>query len=292
MRSLGPFGGGRPADSGRGRARNWILGLLGVFVLASTPGNAEVFSLGVVPQYEARKMFTIWRPIVEELEKRTGDHFNLVIGLTVPAFERELEKGTYDFVYANPYHIMRVFPKQHYMPLVRDKAPLRGILVVRKDSPIVGIKELGGKSLAVPSPDALGASLLLRADLERLYGVRMTMVNAKTHSSVYLSVVNGLTDAGGGVQKTFDEQDQRVRDALRVIFTTREMPPHPVAAHPRVSKASRERMRCALLELASTPGGKALLDLVPMKEPVATSIEEYLVMRKWGLEKYWIEEEM
>jgi phosphonate transport system substrate-binding protein len=290
MKSLGPPVTGHPADPGWGRTRKWILGFLSAAVLASAPGKTEPFSIGVVPQYESRKMFAIWRPIVEELEKRTGDRFNLVIGLTVPEFEREVEKGTYDFVYANPYHIMRVFPKQHYLPLVRDRVPLRGILVVRKDSPVAGVKELDGKSLAVPSPNALGASLLLQADLDRLHGVRMRIVNVKTHSSVYLNVVNGLTDGGGGVQKTLEEQDQRVRDALRVLYTTREMPSHPVAAHPRVSQAARDKVRRALLELASTPGGKALLDQLPMKEPVAASIEEYLVMRKWGLEKYWLEE--
>jgi phosphonate transport system substrate-binding protein len=235
-------------------------------------------------------MFAIWRPIVDELERRTGDHFNLAIALTVDEFERELEKGTYDFVYANPFHILKLSRTQAYLPLVRDRIPLRGILVVRKDSRITDLKELDGKSLAVPSPNALGASLLIRADLEHLHGVRMAMVNVKTHSSVYLNVLNGLADAGGGVQKTLDEQDRRIQEALRVIYTTREMPSHPVAAHPRVPPASRERMRKALLDMAATPAGKALLSVLPMKEPVATSIEDYLVMRKWGLESYWTEE--
>jgi hypothetical protein len=27
-----------------------------------------------------------------------------------------------------------------------------------------------------------------------------------------------------------------------------------------------------------------------MKQPVTTSIEDYLVMRKWGLEAYWVGE--
>jgi phosphonate transport system substrate-binding protein len=266
---------------------NWIAGILAVVVLTATTASAATYSIGVVPQFEPRKMFGIWQPIVAELEKRTGNHFNLVVPLTVGEFEQELEKGTYDFVYANPYHIMRMSETQHYIPLVRDGVPLRGILVVRKDSPVRDIKELDGKSLAIPSPNALGASLLLRADLEHLYHVRMKMVNVKTHSSVYLNVLNKLTDAGGGVEKTFDEQDKAIRDALRVIYTTREMPSHPVAAHPRVDKTVREQVRQALLALAATPAGKTLLDDVPMKQPVAASMNEYRAMRNWGLEAYW-----
>jgi phosphonate transport system substrate-binding protein len=257
---------------------------------SSTSALAGTYSIVGAPQFESRRMFAIWQPVMGELEKRTGNQFRLVVPLTVTDFERELEKGTYDFVYANPYHIVRLSQKQAYLPLVRDKLPLRGILVVRKDSPVRNLKELDGKSLAVPSPNAIGASLLIRADLEHFHGVRMKMVNVKTHSSVFLNVLNGLTEAGGGVEKTLGEQDQPVQDALRVIYTTREMPSHPVAAHSRVDQAAREQVRRALLELAATPAGKALLDEVPMKQPVTTSIEDYLVMRKWGLEAYWVGE--
>lgn len=258
--------------------------------LSSSLAMAASYSVGVAPQFESRRMYSIWQPIIGELEKRTGHQFKLAVPLTVTDFERELERGSYDFVYANPYHIVRLGPTQSYLPLARDRIPLRGILVVRKDSPIRDPRELDGKSLAVPSPNAIGASLLIRADLEHFHGVRMKMVNVKTHSSVYLNVLNGLVDAGGGVEKTLAEQDQPVQDALRVIYTTREMPSHPVAAHPRVDKAVRDQFRRALLELAATPAGKALLDEVPMKQPMATSIEDYLVMRKWGLEAYWVGE--
>lgn len=258
-----------------------------LLALAGGAGAAETYSFGVVPQFEPRKMFGIWQPIVDEIEKRTGLRLALVIPLNVPAMEGELEQGSYDFIYASPYHIMRNYPKQGYIPLVRDRKPLRGILVVRKDNPLRDLKELDGKTLAVPSPNAIGASMLPRADLEHLFGVRMKMINVKTHSSAYLNVVNGLVEAAGGVEKTLTEQDKAVRDQLRVVYTTREMPSHPVAAHPRVGKAAREQIRKALLEMAATPAGKVLLDAVPMAEPVPASIEDYLVMRNWGLDAYW-----
>jgi phosphonate transport system substrate-binding protein len=290
MDILIPSNAARAAEGAWAGAFTRLFGVLLTLILSATSALAGTYSIGVAPQFESRRMFAIWQPIIGELEKRTGHQFKLVVPLTVTDFERELEKGSYDFVYANPYHIVRLSQKQAYLPLVRDKLPLRGILVVRKDSPVRNLKELDGKSLAVPSPNAIGASLLIRADLEHFHGIRMKMVNVKTHSSVYLNVLNGLTEAGGGVEKTLGEQDQPVQDALRVIYTTREMPSHPVAAHSRVDQAAREQVRRALLELAATPAGKALLDEVPMKQPVAASIEDYLVMRKWGLEAYWVGE--
>jgi phosphonate transport system substrate-binding protein len=249
----------------------------------------ESYTFAVVPQFEQRKLFAIWKPIVDELTRRSGIKLNLVATLTVPEFERELAKGSFDFVYANPYHILREVPRQGYIPLVRDKAPLRGILVVRKDNPVKSPGELDGQRLAIPSFNALGASLLIRADLEQLFKVRMIPVNVKTHSSVYLNVANGLAAAGGGVEKTFHEQEQSVQDLLRVLHVTREMPSHPVAAHPRTPPAVRKAIQRAFLELAGTENGRQLLEHVPMAEVITTSINDYLPMRAWGLDTYWVE---
>jgi phosphonate transport system substrate-binding protein len=279
------------SSSGRMCFRKAVMALLSLAAFAAGTLRAEDgYSFAVVPQFSQRQIYTTWNPIVEEIARRTGIKLNLLTTLTVPQYEHGLSQGTFDFAYANPYHIMRESRRQGYVPLVRDKVPLTGILVVRKDNPAQTPADLNGKVLAVPSPNALGASLLLQADLAQVFRTRMTLSNMKTHTSVYLAVVNGLADAGGGVQKTLEQQDENVRGALRVLYTARPMPSHPVAAHPRVPPAVREAVRKALLEMAATTQGEELLARVPMTAPVSASIEDYLAMKSWGLEKYWVEE--
>ena len=139
------------------RARHLLPALLlglATALACAVAAAAQVYSFAVVPQFEQRKLFGIWKPIVDDLEKRTGLAFKLEATLTVPEFERELSKGTFDFVYANPYHILRTSKTPGYLPLVRDGTPLRGILVVRKDSPIGSPAELAGMQVAFPSPNA------------------------------------------------------------------------------------------------------------------------------------------
>jgi phosphonate transport system substrate-binding protein len=250
---------------------------------------SQTYTFAVTPQFEQRKLIAIWMPIVEELEKRTGLSLKLTSMMSVPDFEKELAKSTFDFVYCNPYSIIKSVPSPGYIPLVRDSEPLRGILLVRKDSPITKLSELEGKVVAFPSPNAIGASLLMRADLARLHHVTINPIYVKTHSSVYLHVVNGLTAAGGGVETTLQEQEPAVREALRIIYTTREFPSLPVAANPRVPKADREKVRKALLELSATKEGKEMFARVPMKEMVATSLDDYAPMRAWDLESFWID---
>lgn len=252
--------------------------------LAATP---PVYSFAVVPQFEQRKLYAAWRPIIDELHRRTGLQFDLVTTLTIQDFHAAFARGTFDFVYVNPYHVVELHDAQAYIPLVADKVPLRGVIVVRKDGPIKTLAELDGKIVAFPSPNALGASLLIRADLERIHHVRVTPLYVKTHSSVYLHVAKGLVAAGGGVEKTLQEQDEALRAQLRVIYTTRSCPSHPIVAHPRVPPEVREKVRGALLAMGETEQSKALLRRVPAEQLITVTYDDYAVMRDWGLEKYW-----
>jgi len=246
----------------------------------------EIYTFSVVPQFERRMLFNIWQPIIDELEKRTGHRFRLVTSLSVSDYESDVAKGLYDFIYINPYMMPLVETRPGYLPLVRDDGALHGILVVRKDSPVQRVEDLQGKSLAVPSMTALGASLLLRAELDRKFAVKTNPVIAKTHSSVFVHVINGFTEAGGSVQKALSEQPAKIRDTLRVLHRTQDLPSHPVAAHKRVPPEVRESVRQALIELGKSEAGRQLLDKVPMPRPVAATSEDYEVLRTLKLDGY------
>jgi phosphonate transport system substrate-binding protein len=252
-------------------------------VASATP----VYSLGVVPQFEQRKLYATWKPIVDDLERRTGLHFNLVTTLKIQDFEKAFARGEFDFAYVNPYHVIQVREAQGYIPLVADRVPLRGILVVRKDGPIRAPADLDGKTVAFPSPNALGASLLVRSALDQVHHVRVKPLYVKTHSSVYLHVAKDLAAAGGGVEKTLQEQDESLRAQLRVIYTTRSCPSHPIAAHPRVSPGVRNEVRKALFAMGETAEGKEMLSKVPVSQFIPVTYDDYTIMRGWNLDKYW-----
>lgn len=260
--------------------------------MAAAPDAKEAASkasyvFGVVPQFERRQLYAIWLPVLEEVSKRSGVPLHMTTSLSVHDFEIDLNQGKFDLVYTNPYHVLKERKDTGYVPLVRGAAPLKGILMVPKASPLVSPMDLEGKTVAVPTPNALGASIMIQADLEKLYGVHVKVKDVKTHASVFLHVANGLVDAGGSVQKMLNEQKPEVRDGLRVIYTTRDMPSHPVAAHPRVGRAVRERIEKAFLDMAQTPEGAALLEKIPMMPLVATTMDDYLPMEDWGLDKFW-----
>ena len=254
---------------------------------AGEPGStAAVYTVYVVPQFEQRKLYAVWSPIVEDLKRRTGLNFKLITTLNIDDFHKAYVRGEFDFVYVSSYTLTRFHDTQGYIPLVADAAPMSGIVVVRKDSPIKSVADLDGKVVAFPSPHAVAASLLVRSELDQIHHVKITPLNASTHSSVYLHVAKGLAAAGGGANKTLQEQSESIRAQLRVIYTTRSFPSHPIAAHPRVPPEVRDKVRDAILAMAGTREGEEMLAKVPMTRPIPVTYADYSIMQGWNLDKY------
>ncbi|MFT6436196.1 MAG: phosphonate transport system substrate-binding protein [Candidatus Azotimanducaceae bacterium] len=270
-----------------------LVGLMFIFGFkAMNTLRAEtVYKFGVVPQFEPRKLADIWMPILAELSSRTGLKFEMVGSSRIGEFERSFLAGEYHFAYMNPYHALLASSNKGYVPLVRDHGrKLSGILVVRKDSKIKNVEELNGKSVAFPSPNALGASLLMRADLEKREGVHVKPIYVQTHSSVYLNVLLNKTVSGGGVMGSLRLQSKDVQDGLRVLYKTREMMPHPVVAHPNVNEKDRQLVRNAFLAMGETEQGAALLAKVPFKKVGEAGVLEYLELQSWGLDEFFVNE--
>lgn len=243
----------------------------------------QSYSFGVVPQFDARKIYSIWRPILDEIERLTNLHLSLRGSATIPSFEQEFMCGKFDFAYMNPYHVILSYDDVGYIPLLRDTGrDLYGIVVVRKDSPVSSVDDLNQQTVAFPSPNALGATLLVRSELRDNYHVEVDPQFVQSHSSVYLNVVLGETSAGGGVQKTFEQQPQAVRDALRILYRTRSVASHPIAAAPRVPAAVRDRLRDAFLQLGQSEKGRALLAKIPIDRIGNASIADYEAVATMG----------
>jgi phosphonate transport system substrate-binding protein len=247
----------------------------------------RVFTIGVVPQFTPVEIYERWGPLVKELENRTGLKFELKTYKSIPEFEKAFLKGELDFVFMNPYHQVMAYKAQKYIPLVRDKTPLIGILVVRRDSPVKEVKDLDGKVIAFPAPNAFAASLYMRALLAEKFKIRFIPEYVKTHDNVYRQVILSKAQAGGGVNNTFLRQPEEVKRELRILYETPSAAPHPLSVHPRVPKEVRDKVKEAILDMANEPSMKALLDRVQMPNPVpADYARDYKPLEKLNLEKY------
>jgi phosphonate transport system substrate-binding protein len=253
------------------------------------PVRAADYSLAVVPQFDARKIESIWGPVVAAVKRETGITLVLRGNVSIPEFERHLYAGAFDFAYMNPYHFVRANRAQGYNARLRDFArPLQGVLVVRKDSPIRSVAELDGRKIAMPAPNALGAALISRAEFARKFQIKPVISYVKSHSSVYRSVVAGTVDAGCGVEHTLNAENEALRSQLRILYKTLEVPPHPLAVHPRVSQDVAEKVVAAMLRFAATPEGAKLFASIPMKKPGRATTAEYAPLEALGLDEFFV----
>jgi phosphonate transport system substrate-binding protein len=124
-----------------------LLGLL--FSPPSTYGAAgNQYVIAVLPQAPVVTMHANWTPLVERLERDTGQRFTLRLYERMDDFESDLKKGTADFVYTNPPQTVIARRSQGYIPLVRGSTQLSGVIFVRRDSPIRTVRDLEGKEVA------------------------------------------------------------------------------------------------------------------------------------------------
>lgn len=267
-----------------------ILGLVTLFALSLTAW-AEDIRVGVVPQFESQHLVRIWQPVLDYLGEKTGAGFQLVPAKSIPDFEKAFSRGEYDLAYMNPWHAVMAHEAQGYVPIIKDSSrSLRGILVVHADSDITELGQLDGAEIAFPAPNALGASLLMRAELARLHGLSITPRYVKTHSSVYFNVALRATVAGGGVMRTLREQPEALQRRLRVLYQTREVDPHPLVAHPRLDGTRVAAVQAALLEMNVDPALAQLLGQIPIRLAAKASLDDYMMLKEWGLDAFQVNE--
>jgi len=239
--------------------------LVALALFASSNVFAQEITFGIVPQQSAKKLASKWGPIFAYLSEKTGHSITFATAKDIPSFEIRVLKGEYDVAYMNPYHFTVFNQKPGYSAFAKQKdKKIKGIIVVRKDSPVKHLSELDGKTLAFPSPAAFAASVLPRAKMKQ-DGMAITPSYVSSHDSVYLGVAKGFFPAGGGVYRTYGNTAPEVQDQLKVLWDTPGYTPHAFAANPNLDSEVVKQIQQAMLDMNVDAKGKALLKSINFK---------------------------
>jgi len=266
--------------------------LLFALCLSASPARAEPvhrYSFAVVPQQNAIIVQQNWAPFLKALSLRTSMQFRLVVARSIPDFEIDMLRGAADFVYMNPYHAVLVRQKPGYEPIIRSaEKKLQGILVVKRDSEITDVAQLDGKEVVFPSPNAFGASLLMRALLHSQWNINILPRYVETHANVYRNVLYNRAVAGGGVIRTLRQEHAGMQARLRVLYETPGFAPHPLSVHPRVPTVLAQRVQQAIIDIWQDKHERALLEQIQLSAPVVADYErDYAPLEQLGLEEHY-----
>ena len=228
--------------------------------------RAEELRLGLLPRLSATELTAMFRPLADHLAHETGQKVTLVIPKDFDAFEKAVENGEVDLAFSNPLVYVQLKKGKELAPLAvavekKGGTKFRGIFVARKDSGIDDVKALRGKRLIFVDEDSLGGyicqALLLKKQGFDLHKDFVRLPYAKKHDNVTMAVFNKAADAGGIREDDLEKMAGKVDlSQLKVLAYTEYFPNWPLFASPKVSAATRDALRAALLKLK--PGAPAL----------------------------------
>ncbi|MDW5418801.1 phosphate/phosphite/phosphonate ABC transporter substrate-binding protein [Iodobacter sp. CM08] len=270
----------------------WVLYVGLLFAAASTfAATPFKYTFTVVPQFNPSQLHQEWTPVLQRISRETGIVLELKLVSTFSLFEEELKKGSADFAYVNPYHVVMSKSAQGYMPILRDSTPIFGILLTRRDSPFKTAHDLNEQTIAFPAANAFAASLYMRALLAEQIGIRFSTRYLSTHSNVFRHLARNEVAAAGSVSSAFNDELPELREQLQIIYKTPEVASHPLVVHPRVSAAVRDAIKQAFLDLSKDEAGRALLKEIRFPNPVlANYAKDYQPLEALKLQKYFVTE--
>ncbi len=262
---------------GKGIAILFVALLAVQFVWSVSLANAaevEPYTIAVIPSTPTVAMHAKWSPLLERLTEKTGQRFELKLYERMAEFERDIGDGIPEFIFASPIQTVIAYQMQRYVPLVRGGKAISVGLFVRKDSPIRSIEDLTGKTISFVGNKNLCSVFIRHLLAKQGKPLSYESTYAGSTSNVIKSVLLGKSTAGAVFLPELERESVENRNQLRSIVETPKIAPHPLSAHPRVPQPVREKVKKAILEIASDKEGAELLRSVRLPAPVAADYRQ------------------
>jgi len=257
----------------------WILILFVITTKSILAADEKVYKFGIAPQQSATTLIEAWLPLIKKMEHDCKCKIEFITAPSISEFEEDTLKAKYDLIYLNPMHFVNSI-KLGYTSLVREEGrKLKGIIVVQKNSQLKSLEELRNKKIAFPGDSAFAATILVRKKFEKKK-IDIVPVYVKSHDSVFQNVISGLLPAGGAVNRTFDGLPEEDRAKLRILDSTDEVTPHPIAINKQIPKSIQDIFLTTLTGLHKSEDGKKILEKIQLKPLVKSKDSDWDDVRK------------
>jgi phosphonate transport system substrate-binding protein len=238
--------------------------------LIATTASAQALRFGIVNQRSPHLTAQYWNPILEYASRKSGVALELRIGKSAPETTAMAVRGELDIYFTN--HLFTTERDQLGWRVFGRGAGdgIRAEIVVAADSPIVSLAQLQDKGVVFPSPEAfLGYWVPMDALLKA--GVSVRPQFAGNQEGAIAQLRSGAAPAAGVNAKVIAEYAKREGLNYRSLWASEPYLDLALMAHPRVPLAAVERLRAALVGMASDPEGQRVLEasagLIRQKPP-------------------------
>ncbi|MDU0460788.1 MAG: phosphate/phosphite/phosphonate ABC transporter substrate-binding protein [Geobacteraceae bacterium] len=228
--------------------------LLLVMQLPATAADKQVIRFGVIPRYNPLVMYKRYQPIMDYLTAETPYRFELKISRDYPEAVRFLREGITQVSSLGDVTFAEASTQYAAVPILkprnRDGVPYyRSAIIVRNDSPLKGIRELRGRTMAFGSPHSTSGNLIPRYLLwDNGIGLRdlKSFTNLQHHDAVAKAILKGQFDAGA-VKDVVAEKYKT--HGLRILAWSAPIPAVPLVVRKDAPADVVKALTTALLKL-------------------------------------------
>lgn len=163
--------------------------------------SGPTYTFAVHPLHNPLRLFAKYQPLLDLInEQVVGFSLKLVASRDYSTFESRLYRRCFHFALPNP---LQTITSQRYgyriIGKMGDNFMFRGIIIMRRDSPVMFVEDLTKASLSFPAPTALAATMLPKYFL-RARGLRLETNDIRyvgSQESAIMNVYLGKTAAAG-----------------------------------------------------------------------------------------------
>ncbi|WP_321418554.1 phosphate/phosphite/phosphonate ABC transporter substrate-binding protein [uncultured Desulfobacter sp.] len=252
------------------RAGSLLLAIASFVLLVWLPGYTQplskTFNLCIFPCTDETNSFRKFHPLVTYIKQTAGLNISLVFHDDLAGFERALKNGSLDFVIQDPHVYVKLSDKYNnayiLQALTSGKETTQcGVVVVRKDSGLKGIKDLKGKTVMfgskLSSPRWIAARHLFEKNGIEIDRDLRDYFNKGCCEDVAFNVFLNVVDAGVVCDHFLQEHERRQQELgldaaqLAVIAATDRVPTKIFSAVKAVRDDDTVKMVRALMHLDS-----------------------------------------
>jgi phosphonate transport system substrate-binding protein len=237
--------------------------LLGV-ATAQTVGSPDApFSLGVLPNVNARLILTNYQPMPEYFQRELKRPTQIATAPDFRQFHQATQRGDYDIIVTAPNLGRLAQVDSKWEPLAMYEPRIPALLVALASNTTANPKQLQGKAVAMANPQSLVA----------LVGVKWLEDQGLKLGKDFKAVITANDDSLGTVLNTgeaplaimsmgeFNAKPEALRKTLRIVTEITKLPGFLVMANPYLPKADKQRLKQLVLAFPQTEDGKKFFTL-------------------------------
>lgn len=226
-------------------ARKAIAGLATVLLTVTADvATAAEYTFAVEPSYTAEKAAEVYKPLIDYLNKSTGETFRLVASKNYHFYWSDLRANKkWSFVFDEAHFTDYRIKRFNYKPLVRTAENTSYVLLSEQEVPNNDPQGLVAKSITTMPAPSLAFSLLLE-----IFPNPMQQPDIRTNATSWKDTVD-IVFAGEADAAMVPNWLYMQYPNLLPLATTREFPGAAVSVAPDVPPDVQQKVKDALLKL-------------------------------------------